>query len=222
MDVNINSNWKSFLKDEFVKPYFKDLIKNVTNEYDLHRCYPPENLIFNAFKLCDLENLKVVLLGQDPYHGEGQAHGLAFSVPEGIVTPPSLQNVFKELEQDIPNFKKPTDGNLESWAQQGVLLLNATLSVRAKQAGSHQSLGWEKFTDVVIERLSTEKSNLVFLLWGGFAKKKSKLIDKQKHFVLVSGHPSPLSANRGYWFGNGHFSKANKYLGEFNKSPIYW
>jgi uracil-DNA glycosylase len=178
-------------------------------------------MIFEAFDRCPFDQVKVVLLGQDPYHGPGQAHGLAFSVPKGIAHPPSLINIFKEIESDV-GHPYPQQGDLSFWADQGVLLLNATLTVRAHQPGSHQGKGWEQFTDQVIATLSKQRNNLVFLLWGNFAKKKSKLIDGSKHCILTTGHPSPLSANRGYWFGNGHFSRCNTYLQSVGKSTIDW
>lgn len=221
MEVKIEANWKNILKDEFEKPYFKSLIDYVKSEYKSQKCYPKGSDIFNAFDYCPFDQTKVVILGQDPYHGAGQAHGLSFSVPNGIPMPPSLHNIYKELKEDL-NVELPNHGNLESWAHQGVLLLNATLTVRAHEAGSHQNKGWEIFTDEVIKKLSSEKEGIVFLLWGGFAKKKTKLIDATKHHVLTSGHPSPLSANRGYWFGNKHFSKTNQLLEKQNRTPIQW
>ena len=221
MNVSIDKSWQKVLQDEFDKDYFKELVQFVKQEYQKTTCYPPGNLIFNAFDHCPFDATKVVILGQDPYHGKGQAHGLCFSVPEGIAQPPSLENIFKEIKTDIGK-PVPQSGNLTRWADQGVLLLNATLSVRAHQAGSHQNKGWEKFTNRVIQTLSEEKESLVFLLWGGFAKKKKSLIDKDKHLILTSGHPSPLSANKGYWFGNQHFSKTNDYLKQKGKSPIEW
>lgn len=221
MNVDIEPSWKAALKDEFKKPYFESLAAFVKEEYSNYTCFPSGGDIFKAFKLCPLDQVKVVLLGQDPYHGLGQAHGLCFSVNKGIAMPPSLINIFKEIEDDTGiNF--PNDGNLERWAKQGVLLLNATLTVRAHQAGSHQRKGWEQFTDRVIEVVSQKKEDVVFLLWGGYAKKKLKLIDDSKHYVLTSGHPSPLSANRGYWFGNKHFSKTNAFLEQMGRGPICW
>ncbi|WP_378188025.1 uracil-DNA glycosylase [Aquimarina sp. W85] len=221
MDVKIEKSWKKILHDEFNKQYFKSLIKFVREEYSKHTCYPKGTEIFSAFDYCSFEDVKVVIIGQDPYHGVDQANGLCFSVKDHISKPPSLINIFKELEEDL-GISMPNTGNLERWAKQGVLLLNATLTVRAHEAGSHQKKGWEQFTDAVIEKLSNEKENLVFLLWGGYAQKKGKKIDERKHKVLKSGHPSPLSANRGYWFGNKHFSKANTYLNEKGIEPINW
>lgn len=211
VDVKIEPSWKELLKDEFEKPYFSELIQFVKNEYKTTKIYPPGKLIFNAFDHCPAEQTKVVILGQDPYHGPGQAHGLCFSVPEGIDQPPSLQNIFKEINNDLGK-PVPTSGNLERWAEQGVLLLNATLTVRAHQAGSHQNKGWETFTDAVIKIISEKKENLVFFLWGSYAQRKGAFINTQRHLVLKSVHPSPLSANRGGWFGNHLFSQANAYL----------
>lgn len=221
MAVSIHSHWENILQDTFEAPYFKALIDFVKSDYTSTQCFPPGKLIFNAFDLCPPEKTKVVILGQDPYHGPGQAHGLCFSVPEGIPHPPSLKNIFKELENDL-QMAYPISGNLTSWAKQGVLLLNATLTVQAHRAGSHQAKGWETFTDRVIQLLSEQYEGLVFLLWGGYARQKIKLIDADKHCVLSSGHPSPLSANRGYWFGNQHFSKCNAYLDYKGKTPINW
>jgi len=219
--LQLNGSWHSYLESEFKKPYFEHLDIFVRAEYGLHLCYPPFDQIFNAFDRCAFEAVKVVIIGQDPYHGEGQANGLCFSVNEGIPHPPSLKNIFKELETDM-KLPYRSSGDLSSWASQGVLLLNATLSVRANQAGSHQKQGWEKFTNAVIKTLSKERSDLVFLLWGSFAKNKVRFIDTEKHTVLESGHPSPLSANRGYWFGNKHFSKTNAILKSLGKTPIHW
>jgi len=221
MAVSIHSHWENILQDTFEAPYFKALIDFVKSDYSSTQCFPPGKLIFNAFDLCPPEKTKVVILGQDPYHGPRQAHGLCFSVPEGIPHPPSLKNIFKELENDL-QMAYPISGNLTSWAKQGVLLLNATLTVQAHRAGSHQAKGWETFTDRLIKLLSEQYEGLVFLLWGGYAKQKIKLIDADKHCVLSSGHPSPLSANRGYWFGNQHFSKCNAYLDYKGKKPINW
>ena len=221
MNVKIAESWKSILEPEFEKPYFKELTNFVKQEYASDTCYPPGKQIFEAFNLCDFNNLKAVIIGQDPYHGVGQAHGLCFSVNEGIAHPPSLINIFKEINTDL-NISYPESGNLERWATQGVLLLNATLTVKAHQAGSHQKKGWEEFTDAVIAKISEKKENVVFLLWGGFAKKKGKKINTNKHSVLTTGHPSPLSANRGYWFGNKHFSKTNIYLKSNGLKEIKW
>lgn len=221
MEVQIEANWKNILKDEFEKPYFKSLINFVKLEYKNYKCYPKGSAIFNAFDYCPFDKTKVVILGQDPYHGPNQAHGLSFSVPKGIPMPPSLVNIYRELKEDL-DTALPNHGNLEEWAHQGVLLLNATLTVRSHEAGSHQNKGWETFTDEVIKTLSNEREGIVFLLWGGFAKKKAKLINASKHHILTSGHPSPLSANRGYWFGNKHFSKTNQLLKDQNKTPIQW
>ncbi len=221
MNVNIHSSWKERLSSEFQKPYFKSLTDFVKQEYKHNTCYPPGNQIFSAFDLCPFHKIKVVIIGQDPYHGHGQANGLCFSVADGISHPPSLINIFKELESDLSK-PYPKSGNLERWASQGVLLLNATLTVRAHQAGSHQNKGWEVFTDEVIRVISKERNDIVFMLWGGFAKKKVKLIDTQKHIILTTGHPSPLSANRGYWFGNKHFSRANIELKARDIEEIQW
>ncbi|WP_299216875.1 uracil-DNA glycosylase [uncultured Aquimarina sp.] len=221
MDVNIENSWKQQLESEFDKPYFKELTGFVKQEYKTQTCFPKGSEIFAAFDYCSFDDVKVVIIGQDPYHGVEQANGLCFSVNNGITMPPSLINIFKEVESDI-NIPFPSNGNLEHWARQGVLLLNATLTVRAHQAGSHQGRGWEKFTDAVIQSVSSNKNNIVFLLWGGFAKKKGAKINSKNHYVLNSGHPSPLSANRGYWFGNKHFSKTNEYLIKTNQLPIQW
>ncbi len=221
MKVNIHNSWKRELKDEFKKPYFQELINFVKIEYEGNTCFPLAENIFEAFDLAPFEEVKVVILGQDPYHGPQQAHGLCFSVYEGAKVPPSLKNIYKEIEADIAK-PVPSTGNLENWANQGVLMLNAVLTVRAHEAGSHQMKGWEKFTDRVIEIISGEKENVVFLLWGGPAKKKGAKIDSSKHLVLTSGHPSPLSAIRGHWFGNKHFSKTNNYLKTHGKKPIDW
>lgn len=221
MEVAIHESWKPHLKAEFQTPYFKDLVDFVKQEYKTHQCFPPGKDIFNAFNYCHFNAVKVVIIGQDPYHGPGQANGLCFSVRDGIPHPPSLINIFKEIESDLGN-PYPKSGDLSRWAKQGVLLLNATLTVRAHQAGSHQKQGWETFTDAVIKTVSAKKENVIFLLWGGFAKQKSKLIDTSKHHILTSGHPSPLSANRGYWFGNTHFSKTNELLSKSGKNQIKW
>ena len=221
MNVNIADDWKKKLKDEFDKSYFKTLSQFVKSEYETHCCYPLEQDIFAAFNHCSFSDTKVVILGQDPYHGPGQANGMSFSVGEGIAHPPSLINIFKEIHSDL-DLTIPVSGNLERWASQGVLLLNATLTVRAHEAGSHQKQGWEQFTDTVVETLSRKHNKLIFLLWGGYAKKKGRKIDTTKHHVFTSGHPSPLSANRGYWFGNAHFSKTNEMLSEMGEKPILW
>lgn len=221
MNVEIHKSWKPYLQNEFNKPYFKDLADFVKQEYNTYKCFPPGKQIFNAFEHCHYEDVKVVIIGQDPYHGIDQAHGLCFSVNDDIAHPPSLINIFKEIEQDL-GIAYPKSGNLINWADQGVLLLNATLTVRAHQAGSHQKKGWEVFTDSVIKAISQNKNKVVFLLWGGFAKSKIKLIDTKKHCILTSGHPSPLSANRGFWFGNRHFSKANSFLEENGLNEINW
>ena len=221
MQVNIHPSWKSVLSEEFEKPYFENLINFVRSEYTTHTCYPKGSQIFSAFDHCHFDDVKVVVIGQDPYHGPNQANGLCFSVNDGIPFPPSLQNIFKEITTDL-SLPMPSTGNLERWADQGVLLLNATLTVRQSEAGSHQKKGWETFTDAVIKKVSDEKSNVIFLLWGGFAQKKASLIDGSKHLILNSGHPSPLSANRGFWFGNKHFSKANEYLKSIGKQEINW
>ncbi len=221
MHFNFPFSWQKIVQDELAKPYINQLIEFLEKEYEDYTCYPREEQLFSCFEYCSLDACKVVILGQDPYHGIGQANGLCFSVPNGIEFPPSLKNIFKELHEDL-NVPIPKTGALEKWASQGVLLLNATLSVRENSAGSHQGKGWETFTDAVIKKLSEEKQNLVFLLWGNYAQKKRKLIDKEKHLILASGHPSPLSANRGFWFGNKHFSKTNDYLKKYGFKPIHW
>lgn len=221
MTVKLHATWREKLSEELQKPYFKKLTEYVKEEYASHTCYPKQKDIFAAFDHSSFEETKVVIIGQDPYHGPGQANGLCFSVGDGIAHPPSLVNIFKEIETDL-GVPYPKSGNLERWAEQGVLLLNATLTVRAHEAGSHQNMGWEQFTDAVIRKLSEEKSNLIFLLWGGFAKKKSRLINHSKHHILLSGHPSPLSANRGYWFGNKHFNQTNHILKLMAYDPIRW
>ena len=221
MNIDIHKSWKPYLEPEFEKPYFKDLVNFVKTEYKTTKCFPPGNQIFNAFNQCHFNHVKVVIIGQDPYHDDNQAHGLCFSVNDGIKHPPSLINIFKEIEIDL-GIPYPESGNLLRWANQGVLLLNATLTVRAHQAGSHQKKGWEIFTDEVIKTISNNKNQVVFLLWGGYAKQKSKLINPKKHHVLTSGHPSPLSANRGYWFGNKNFSKTNFLLEQALLPQILW
>ena len=221
MDVKIHDSWKQQLQAEFDKPYFKKLASFVKDEYSRYQCFPPGHQIFNAFEHCHFDDVKVVIIGQDPYHDVGQAHGLCFSVNDNIKHPPSLINIYKEIEQDL-GIPYPKSGNLMRWADQGVLLLNATLTVRAHQAGSHQKRGWEDFTDAVIKTISDQKERVIFMLWGSYAKQKIKLIDTKKHIVLQSGHPSPLSANRGLWFGNKHFSKANYLLEQALETPIQW
>ena len=220
MDVKIESSWKAVLQDEFDKEYFAQLTDFVRNEYKTRLTFPPASLIFNAFDQCPFDKVKVVIIGQDPYHGDGQAHGLCFSVNEGVAFPPSLLNIFKEIERDLGK-RTPSSGNLIRWAQQGVLLLNATLTVQAHTAGSHQGKGWETFTDSVIRKLATEKEHLVFLLWGSYAQKKCEFIDSKRNLVLKSVHPSPLSAYRGF-IGNNHFSLANKYLRDNGQEEIKW
>lgn len=220
MDIRIEEGWKKGLADEFEKPYFSTLTEFVRNEYKSHTIYPPAKLIFNAFDQCPFDKLKVVILGQDPYHGPGQAHGLCFSVNDGIDFPPSLRNIFKELQNDVGK-EIPRNGNLTGWAKQGVLLLNATLTVRANQAGSHQNKGWEQFTDAVINKINEQKQHVVFILWGNYAISKAKFIDQYKHLVLSSVHPSPLSASRGF-FGNRHFSRANEFLKLHSLEPVQW
>lgn len=221
MDVKIEESWKKHIGAEFEKQYFADLTAFVRAEYKQYTCYPPGRLIFNAFDLCPFDSVKVVIIGQDPYHEPGQAHGLCFSVNDGVVPPPSLVNIFKEIEMDL-GTPMPPSGDLTRWAEQGVLLLNATLTVRAHQAASHQRRGWEQFTDAAIHALNADRDHLVFILWGGYARSKAPLIDASRHLVLQSVHPSPLSANRGGWFGNHHFSRANKYLADNGKEPIKW
>jgi len=220
MEVKIESSWKEKLQPEFEKDYFVKLVDFVKSEYATKTVYPPGGLMFNAFNQCPFDQVKVVILGQDPYHEPGQAHGLCFSVNDGVLFPPSLQNIFKEIETDL-GIKTPQTGNLLRWAQQGVLLLNATLTVRAHSAGSHQNKGWETFTDAVIHHIAEEKEHVVFILWGSYAQKKGEFINPNKHLVLKSPHPSPLSAHRGF-FGNKHFSKTNDYLRQTGQEPIQW
>lgn len=221
MFKNLPEVWTPYLKQEIESDYFKHLQDFVKREYELYDCYPPKEEIFRAFSLCAPRTLKVVIIGQDPYHGQGQANGLCFSVNPGVPHPPSLSNIFKELKEDVGK-PYPESGDLSHWAKQGVLLLNATLTVRDSAAGSHQGHGWERFTDRVITEVSGNCSGVVFMLWGGYAKKKEKLINTKKHHILTSGHPSPLSANRGYWFGNQHFSLCNEKLIELDRIPIDW
>ncbi len=220
MDVKIEDSWKAHIGVEFEKQYFVDLTKFVREEYMHNTCYPPGKMIFNAFNLCPFDKVKVVIIGQDPYHEPGQAHGLCFSVNDGIQFPPSLVNIFKEIQNDF-GTPAPLSGNLTRWAEQGVLLLNATLTVRAHQAGSHQRRGWEEFTDAAIKALAKDREHLVFILWGSYAQGKAAYIDPSKHLVLKSAHPSPLSAYRGF-FGNRHFSRANDYLIQNGEEPIKW
>ncbi len=221
MNVKIDNSWREHIGAEFEKPYFSALTDFVRHEYTTTTCYPPGSLIFNAFNLCPFDRVKVVIIGQDPYHEPGQAQGLSFSVPEGVPFPPSLQNIFKEIQFDLGKPMPPT-GDLTRWAEQGVLLLNATLTVRAHQAASHQRHGWEQFTDAAIRALNAEREHLVFILWGGYARSKAQLINRSRHLVLESVHPSPLSANRGGWFGNHHFSQCNAYLREHGEQEIDW
>ena len=220
MNVQIEESWKKQLQAEFEKDYFIKLTDFVRNEYASTQIYPPGKLIFNAFNLCPFDKAKVVIIGQDPYHGPGQAHGLCFSVNDGVAFPPSLKNIFKEIQDDL-GIPVPDSGNLTRWANQGVLLLNATLTVRAHQAGSHQKKGWEEFTDAAIRALAEQREHLVFILWGAYAQKKGAFIDRNKHLVLASAHPSPLSAYNGF-FGNKHFSRANEYLMAHGENPVSW
>ncbi len=221
MKVSIHGGWEPVLEPEFNKPYFTDLASFVRGEYQNHQCYPGASEIFAAFEACPWKSVRVVILGQDPYHGPNQANGLCFSVRDGVRHPPSLINIFREIQTDT-GTAYPESGDLTRWAQQGVLLLNAVLTVRASEAGSHRKQGWETFTDTVIRTLSEQKKGLVFLLWGGYAKKKISLINGAKHHILTSGHPSPLSANRGLWFGNRHFSKTNALLRSQDDTPVTW
>lgn len=220
MDIKIEPSWKKALKEEFSKSYFSELADFVRKEYKSKKIYPPPKFIFRAFELCPFGDVRVVILGQDPYHGKGQANGLCFSVSEGIQMPPSLQNIYKEIQDDL-KLEAPASGNLENWAKQGVFLLNATLTVRANNPGSHQHKGWEQFTDAVIKTLSDKKENLVFILWGKYAQDKGAVIDRAKHLVLTAAHPSPYSASNGF-FGCRHFSKTNEYLKKHGKDPILW
>ncbi len=221
MNVRIEPTWQPVLQEEFDKPYFAHLAQTVRAEYAAGTCYPPGRLIFNAFNLCPLPQVKVVIIGQDPYHEPGQAHGLCFSVNDGVALPPSLLNIYKEIH-DETGTPIPASGNLERWARQGVLLLNATLTVRAHQANSHAQIGWQTFTDAVIQQVSQHTQHTVFMLWGGFARTKARLIDADKHLILQAVHPSPLSANRGGWFGNGHFNACNSYLQQHGRQPVTW
>ena len=222
MQLQLNPEWQSILAEEIQKPYFIELEELLNLEYHNHNCYPPKELIFAAFDSCSFSNTKVVIIGQDPYHGKGEANGLCFSVNDGVKIPPSLRNIYRELVDDLGSIFIPNSGNLASWANQGVLLLNAGLTVREDLPNSHKHLKWNLFTDAVIQKLSDEKEGLVFLLWGGFAQKKGVKINREKHLVLECGHPSPLSANQGKWFGNKHFSKTNAYLESQGLEPIQW
>ena len=219
---NIDLSWKSFFEDEIQKDYFTKLMQEVENEYENSVCFPPKDLIFNAFEKCNLNDLKVVIIGQDPYHGEGEANGLCFSVNDGIKIPPSLKNIFAEINADFDSIFLPTNGNLDRWAKQGILLLNASLTVKKDVANSHKHLKWNVFTNNVINYISDNSNNIVFLLWGSFAQKKGNKINRDNHLVLECGHPSPLSANRGFWFGNKHFSQTNIYLKSIGKTSIDW
>lgn len=220
MEVRLEKSWKDLLCEEFEKPYFKELTDFVRSEYKTKTIFPPAKLIFNALDSLPVDQVKVVILGQDPYHGPGQAHGLSFSVPDGVKPPPSLINIYKELQTDL-GIKRSGSGNLINWVNQGVLLLNSTLTVRAGQAGSHQNKGWENFTDAIIHKLAESKTNLVFILWGNYAQKKGNFIDTSKHLVIKSAHPSPLSAYNGF-FDSKPFSKTNNYLISVGKTPIDW
>lgn len=222
MQITIKNSWNDFFEKETTKEYFKLLQESIDAEYQSQICFPPKNLIFNAFNQFEIEDLKVVIIGQDPYHGTGEANGLCFSVNDGVAIPPSLKNIFTEINNEYERVFFPTSGNLEAWAKQGVLLLNAGLTVRKDLANSHKHLKWNVFTDNAIQYISENCTNVVFLLWGSFAQKKGSKIDREKHLVLETGHPSPLSANRGFWFGNNHFLKTNTYLKNVGKSEIEW
>jgi uracil-DNA glycosylase len=220
MSTEIFPEWNQLLKSEYDKAYFKELTKLVDEAYAHHEIFPPKNLILNAIRLCKFNDVKVVIIGQDPYHNYGQANGLSFSVNDGVAVPPSLKNIYKELQSDIPGFTIPSSGNLETWAKQGILMLNAVLTVQANLPGSHKKFGWQNFTDAIIKLVSNHKQHVVFLLWGAFAISKSELIDASKHLVLMAAHPSPLA--RGAFFGSKHFSKTNDYLLSHGLSPIDW
>ncbi|MCL6461601.1 MAG: uracil-DNA glycosylase [Flavobacterium micromati] len=222
MHLDHNISYQVVLSSEIEKPYFQNLMEQIDLEYKTTVCYPPKDLIFAAFNNCNFADIKVVIIGQDPYHGAGEANGLCFSVNDGIKIPPSLRNIFREMGSDLGSVFMPTSGNLESWARQGVLLLNASLTVKKDNANSHKHLKWNVFTDAVIQKISDEKEHIVFLLWGNFAHKKGLKIDRKKHLVLECGHPSPLSANQGKWFGNNHFSKTNNYLLQNGIETIDW
>lgn len=221
MQFNIHPSWREFLSSEFEKPYFISLMNSVDEEYKKNICFPPKELIFNAFNQFDLNDLKVVIIGQDPYYGMGEANGLCFSVNDGVKIPPSLRNIFVEINTEFDRLFFPSTGNLELWARQGVLLLNATMTVRKDCPNSHKNLNWQKFTDAVIEKIAHQKEQIVFLLWGSFAQKKSELINRNKHLVLECGHPSFASVHK-KWFGNNHFIKTNEYLQNNGKQPIKW
>jgi len=222
MQITIKDSWNDFFEKETTKEYFKLLQESIDAEYQSQICFPPKDLIFNAFNQFEIEDLKVVIIGQDPYHGTGEANGLCFSVNDGVAIPPSLKNIFIEINNEYERVFFPTSGNLEAWAKQGVLLLNAGLTVRKDLANSHKHLKWNMFTDNAIQYISENCTNVVFLLWGSFAQKKGSKIDRERHLVLETGHPSPLSANRGFWFGNNHFLKTNTYLKSVGKSEIEW
>lgn len=220
--MTINNSWKEIIEPELNKTYAIQLFEKWENEYQNHECYPPKELVFQAFELCNWQDLKVVIIGQDPYHGQGEANGLSFSVNEGVKIPPSLRNIFKEINQNYDRVFMPTSGNLTSWANQGVLLLNSSLSVEKNKPHSHKHLNWSAFTDAIINQISEKKVGVVFLLWGNFAQQKARIIDSTKHKILISGHPSPMSANQGKWFGNRHFEQTNHYLKLFGKTKINW
>ena len=220
MNVRIDESWRQVLQPEFDKPYFELLTNFVRRAYQTTQCFPPAGQIFRAFDLCPFDKVRVVIIGQDPYHDVNQAHGLCFSVQDGVPVPPSLVNIYKELNRDLGK-PLPTSGNLTHWAEQGVLLLNATLTVEAHKAGSHQGKGWEEVTDAAIQALNNQRSNIVFMLWGSYAQRKGQFIDRRKHLVLTAVHPSPLSAYRGF-IGCGHFSQANNYLLQHGQAPIVW
>ncbi|MFH7001505.1 uracil-DNA glycosylase [Flavobacterium bizetiae] len=222
MKINLSADWQAVLANEIEKPYFNALLLSLEDECKNHNCYPPLDLVFSAFNYCSFNDVKVVIIGQDPYHGEGEANGLSFSVNDNVKIPPSLRNIFREINTDLDAVFMPTSGNLEKWANQGVLLLNASLTVRKDTPNSHKHLKWNLFTDAVIQAISDQKENVVFLLWGSFAQKKGSKIDRSKHHVLESGHPSPMSANQGKWFGNKHFSKTNEFLNSKGIKEIQW
>jgi len=222
MQISLPSSWQNFLGEELQQPYYHELLQAVDEEYQKHTCYPVKENIFAAFEACSPDELKVVIIGQDPYHGEGEANGLCFSVNDSVKIPPSLRNIYREIATDLDLIFLPNSGNLSSWAHQGILLLNASLTVRKDQPNSHKHLAWSVFTNAVIQKISEQKEHVVFLLWGSFAQQKGIKIDREKHFVLTSGHPSPMSANQGKWFGNKHFSKTNTYLKSVGKTEINW